>query len=416
MAGRTSRGRDAVSESFLGNEGVETARALVQRLFVLERTLTSHGEAHPMSLQAAVALAEQIERAGPPFALQFVEDAIFFDRTLVVFEPASFLRGLRVAEAFRSIGVTEFACDATPSAQGLLTLGRCLVERTPSLEPIDGLRLRKLGGTQSGTPGEEVEPDHYAAVQLVRAMMDTERLASEPLAPWRWSLGAAVLRRIERALGSSTAMSVRFFERAPGEQTVARRAVNAATLATAALTLVGTSTQVRRATAHAVLAACVMGLRARGGSYYGEALSMALTRMVAGLSTAGRGAMDVHRVRACGALHDGALRPETPARWHPTTVLVIALYEMERMRCPGGVGFDLENIDLLAALSDVAFAREAEAWGQCLSEVLGVVAPGAKVVLPDGTAGRSLGGDRAMVFTGEALVPTTGALEFPGEE
>ena len=113
---------------------------------------------------------------------------------------------------------------------------------------------------------------------------------------------------------------------------------------------------------------------------------------------------------------DGALRPEAPARWHPTTVLVIALYEMERMRCPVGVGFDLENIDLLAALSDVAFAREAEAWGQCLSEVLGVVAPGAKVLLPDGTPGRSLGGDRAMVFTGEGLVQTTGALEFPGEE
>ena len=77
---------------------------MVERLFVLMRTLAVHGPSHPVSVQIAQAVADGIASAELPFTLQFVRQAVFQDHALVMFDPGGFQRSLRMASALAAIG------------------------------------------------------------------------------------------------------------------------------------------------------------------------------------------------------------------------------------------------------------------------------------------------------------------------
>jgi hypothetical protein len=394
-----------------------TARMMVERLFVLMRTLAVHGPSHPVSVQIAQALADGIAAAELPFTLQFVRQAVFQDHALVMFDPGGFQRSLRVAGALAALGAQQISVEAVPAVDDLITLGLEMASPHGAASQMVGMQLRAILGGHAGTAGETVEPARFAAVMLLRALMDAEHIDAARGGPWQWSRGAAILRRLERATEADGVTSVRFLDVAPGEFTVPRRAVQATVLAIAAMRLVGVDVPTRRVGGHAALAVAMAGLRARGGDDFPAAATRALDQLRSTLST-GRSKIDPHRVRTCALVHDAAFRPEARSRWHPVARLMELVYEHAVMRCPTDASFDLDAVDLLSALSGRAFVKDDPGWFQALVEVGGRWAPGLRVVLEEGDAGVLLGGQsaRPMVFTGAAVKIGRAAPSLPGVE
>ena len=368
-----------------------TARMMVERLFVLMRTLAVHGPSHPVSVQIAQALADGIAASDLPFSLQFVRQAVFENHALVMFDPGGFQRSLRVAAALAAIGVHQVSVDQVPAVEDLVALGAELASGHGTALQIPGVQLRAIRDGQTGTAGETVEPARFAAVMLLRALMDAEHINEVRGGAWPWSRGAAILRRLERATDADAGTSTRFLEVAPGAFTVPRRAVQATALALAAMRLVGLD--------------------------FATAATRALDQLRSSLA-AGRSKVDPHRRRACALVHDAAFRPEARARWHPVARLVELVYEHEVLRCPSDTDFDLNAVDLLSALAPRAFVRDDPGWLQALTEIVGRWAPGLRVTLEDGATGVLLGGPgaRPMVFTGTAVMVGRAAPSLPGEE
>lgn len=393
------------------------ARMLVERLFVLMRTVAVHGTTHPVSVQIAQALAQGIEGADPPFTLQFVRQAVFQDHALVMFDPGAFQRSLRVAAALDAIGVHEIAVDFAPQVEDIVALGAELASGHGEAPQMEGMRLRAIRGAHSGTAGETVEPSRFSAVMLLRALMDAEHIYAGRGGPWGWSRGAAILRRLERAADADAGTTTRFLEVAPGERSVPRRAVQAAVLALAAMRLVGLDVATRRAGAHATLAVAITGLMARGGEDFPTAATRTLDQLRSTLST-GRSKTDPHRLRTCALVHDVAFRPEARSRWHPVARLMELVYEHEVRRCPANLDFDLESVDVLAALAARPSVRSDPGWLQALIEVAGRWVPGARVELEEGGVGVLLGGSstRPVVFVDGAVKIGHGPPSLAGDE
>ncbi len=392
-----------------------SARMLVERLFVLMRTLAVHGPSHPVSVQIAQAVADGISGVDLPFTIQFVRQAVFENHALVMFEPGGFLRSLRVASALAAIGVHQVEVDSVPAVDDLILLGCELASGRGTALQIQGMQLRAILGGGTGTAGETVEPARFAAVMLLRALMDAEHIHGNRGGAWPWSRGAAILRRLERASDADTATTTRFLGVAPGEFTVPRRAVQATALALAAMRLVGLDASTRRIGAHATLAVALAGLRPRGGEEFPVAATWALEQLRATLST-GRLKIDPHRLRTCALVHDAAFRPEARSRWHPVARLMELVYEHEVLRCPPDASFDLDAVDLLSAIAPRAFVQDDPGWLQALVEVVGRWAPGLRVTLEDGETGVLLGGQsaRPLVFTGAAVKVGRATPSLPG--
>ena len=394
-----------------------TARMMVERLFVLMRTLAVHGPSHPVSVQIAQALADGIGAAELPFTIQFVRQAVFQDHALVMFDPGGFQRSLRVAAALAAMDVHQVSVDQVPAVGDLVALGVELASGHGTAPEFAGMQLRAIRDGQTGTAGEAVEPARFAAVMLLRALMDAEHIDAARGGPWPWSRGAAILRRLERAADADGPTTTRFLEVAPGVLTVPRRAVQATALALAAMRLVGLDVATRRVGAHATLAVCLAGLRLRGGDDFGGAAQRCLDQLRSSLS-AGRSKVDPHRLRTCALVHDAAFRPEARSRWHPVARLMELVYEHEVLRCPPDAAFDLDAVDVLSALAPRSFVQDDPGWLQALVEIVGRWVPGVQVTLEEGDAGVLLGGQgaRPLVFTGAALKVGRSAPSLPGEE
>lgn len=394
-----------------------TARMMVERLFVLMRTLAVHGPTHPVSVQIAQALVDGIAAADLPFTLQFVRQAVFQDHALVMFEPGGFQRSLRVAAALAAIGAHQISVDQVPAVDDIIALGAELASGHGTALQIPGVQLRAIRDGQTGTAGETVEPARYAAVMLLRALMDAEHIDAARGGPWPWSRGAAILRRLERATDADGPTSTRFLEVAPGGFSVPRRAVQATALALSAMRLVGLDVAARRVGGHATLAVALAGLRPRGGDDFPAAAQRALDQLRTTLGT-GRSKVDPHRLRTCALVHDAAFRPEARPRWHPVARLMELVYEHEVLRCPPDADFDLDAVDLLSALAPRSFVRDDPGWLQALAEIVGRWAPGLRVALDDGHGGVLLGGAgaRPLVFTGAAVKIGRSAPCLPGED
>ena len=186
-----------------------SARSVVDRLFILLRTLAVHGTAHPISAQLARSLADAIDENGPPFTLQFIEEAVFHDRALVRFDAGEYQRAARVAAALDAVEVQEIAFEYTPTVDALLDFAAALGAGELPSGDLAGIVVRAIHGVHSGAAGESVEPSRAAAVMVLRALGDAELAEAIKGGEWAWSRGAAVLRRMERAADTDASVAAR---------------------------------------------------------------------------------------------------------------------------------------------------------------------------------------------------------------
>lgn len=370
----------------------DTARAFVERLFVLMRTISMHGADHPAVQQAAAHMVFTVQTAAPPFAVQFIHQGVFRDRVLVPLDPESFHRSQQVARALANLGAQEIAVDEPLDAESLVRLGALAargahgpVEHADRIH-VPGVRLREIPDAQWGVEGEHVTPEVFVLVQVSLAIGDAETLMNQSLEPWNWGAGISTLRRVERALDTSGTASARTIETVPGAWSVPRRAIAAVLHSAQILRDLGVTPGLRRVINHALLAICLHGLRARGGLPLREAVSATIVRMLdAPMLT--RSGIDPHRFKVSAMLDRFERFAEEPAAWLPAMHLVAMMYALERARCPEGAGFDLAQVDLLAQASAASGRGFDPVWTRALVRSAGVVPPGAVVQLADGRVG-----------------------------
>lgn len=362
--------------------------AIIDRLFVLSRTVTVHGEGHPLSLQLSESVVSAMAATEPPFALQFVGQAVFVDRVLVVLEPQTFMRSLRLSRWLSAMHVHELSVDETPTPRAVLSLGAAIARRATTAPVIAGIATREIANATAGVDGSVVDPELFATAQMTRALADVETLEARMPEGWSWPGAVRVLRRVERALDADLGACLRFLDLAPGETTVARRALGALVHTTAMLAAVKVSAASRRAGAHVSLALALHGYAERDGCTFAESADTAL----GGLLALGAGAvLDAHRSRVCALVHGVCAHFEDRSKWHPVARAAALGFEIEKLRCPLGPEFVLENVDLLAWAVSAVDQHDLR-WVRALLAVHGTLPVGAKVKLGDGRTGVSLGG------------------------
>ncbi len=410
--------------SFHGTAGagafdMKATQAVLDRLFLVMRTIGGHGPSHPTSLKAATDLQQAVAEARCPLSLQFVSQAVFRDRSVVPLQLESWVRSQELGRALENLGVHELSFDDAPAAQTLVDL--CVALARGAQGPSDvleslrlpGVRWRELPQARLGVDAEVVEPEVFAAAQVTLAIAEAEELAARP-DEWSWPGGVSVVRRLERAAVAHAGATARTIETAPGTWTPARRAISAAFQASLVLTRIGVTEFLRRSGAHATLAVAVHGYEARYGKEPDAAAQRALPPLLARPVTA-RSGVDPHRLRV-SALVRALTRRGKEGREPPPLLagLVRQAYELERRRCPADVTFDLTRVDLLAhAARMLGQGHRDEPWVRALIGVAGAVPPGAYVQLADGRLGVALdvdpGGDPwqpRVLIAGQVVIPT----------
>lgn len=363
----------------------ELARAIIDRFFVLTRNLGVHGAAHPLVHQNAEGLAEALDAVGPPYAIQFVRDAVFVDRELAVLDPPNFLRARRLAASLAALKVNELRVEYAPAAASLVAVADAVARRVP-LPSVDGMLFREIDGAQAGTEAMQVDTELFAAAQLLRALVEVEGVHAAGLAQWPWPVGISVVRRVERAKESDLDACLRFIDHAPGDRGAPRRALAAAVHALSLGGAARLGLPLRRVLAHAALALTQYGDEG-GPVNVRDAAARALPAMVASIG-ATRAALDPHRMRVCAVLQSLLDGGEA----HPLAAPLHLAYTLERAQAVGGAGFWLLTTDLLAWAARLAGRRLDAGWVHALLCAYGVVPPNARVRALEGGEGIALGG------------------------
>lgn len=364
----------------------EFARTIIDRFFVLTRNLGVHGPAHPLPHQNAEALAEALEMVGPPYAIQFVRDAVFVDRELAVLDPPNFLRARKLAALLSALGVDELRIEYAPSPMSLVSVADAITRGSP-LPVVDGMIFRRIEGAQSGTEAVQVDTELFATAQLLRALLDVEALEEARLSAWPWSQGISIVRRVERARESDLDSCLRFIDHAPGVRGAARRAIAAAIHGLAASSAARLSLPLRRVVAHGALALVLYG-DAGGPTNFREAAARALPAMVESIG-ATRAALDPHRLRVCAVLQSVLEGAHTA---HPLAAPMLLAYSLERVRGVRGVSFEHTTMDLLAWAARLAGRRLDARWVEALLCAYGVIPPNTRVRSLEGGDGVAMGG------------------------
>jgi len=361
-------------------------------LFLLERTIRSHGSAHPLVQQIASRLSQSVLDAEPPFDFQFVGAAVFRDLSLIPLSLQTYQQVQELARTFRNLDIDEVTFDAAPSLPDLIRFGGALAQGSaaPS-EALDVIEIpdmswRAIDGARWGLESEHLDPDIYTATQMGLAVVDTGRLATEPEEPWPWGPGLGVVRRLERAFRVSPTAMQRALEIQPEGWSVSRRAVSATSRVFTALDNLSANRAIRRAVAHTALALAVQGFRQRGGEPIVSAAQALLPRLVGGRGFTRTG-IEPHRLRMAALVHrlfpKFAAQRKTPSILH----LVLVAYELERRRCPEGTDFDLTSGDLMAHAVQESETRYDPGFVRVLLDTAGCIPIGAHVRLADGRTG-----------------------------
>ncbi len=373
-----------------------TIRALLERLFIAMRTVASHGAQHPLALGTAEALSAAIDAVEPPFSLQFVADGVFCNRALVALDVEGYVQSQAIARAAQNLATQELSFDAPLGAFGALELATAFAhgQAGPSddLEddPIDGLRHREIDRAKHGLESEEIDREVAAVAHASLAVEVAETIPIDASVPWPWPSGLSTVRRLERAHETHAPTATYALELAPDGWTIGRRAASAAHLANVMLEAAGAVATTRRAAAHAVLILATQGLADRAGLPAEGAAAAALPRLCTAPAQARTG-IEPHRLQATALVHAMAQRGQPGVRSHPALGAMHLAYELERMRRPERVGFDLTLVDLLARALRVTGQAAEDTWVRVLAQAIGVVPPGAWVALADGKAARVLG-------------------------
>ncbi|MFI5307464.1 MAG: hypothetical protein ACHQ53_08940 [Polyangiales bacterium] len=367
---------------------------LLTELHGLFKAAQLHDVQHPVAKQAAAALCEAVAGMPPPFVVQFVAGGMFVDRALVPLDFPHFERCQVVTHALDKLAAHELSFETPLGPAGALQLAQAMVNglrgQTKALNGVEiaGLAWREIPFAQSGIDAEGVDPDVAVIAHTLLGLSVAEQIAERPDQPWPWSMGLAVVRRLEKGLATNAGSSMRVVEFAPEGWPIARRALSACQLVLQVLTRVGMDATNRRAAAHAALALALSVLKPPYGLEAAAAADALAKRMLRATIQAESGvapqcllvATLVHQLGA-------AMR----ARRGPGSLIVTDLidlaYEMERARCPARVPFDLGRADLLAFVVQNEGVRFSPDWVRVVIKVCGAVPVGACVQLKDGRIG-----------------------------
>ncbi len=365
---------------------------LLGSLFLLERTVRTHGGSHPLARQIAGRVAQSIHDAGVPLSLQFVGTAVFRDLSLVPVSLQSYKQVEELSQTLRNLGIDELTFSAVPNVADLVRFGEALARaastKSDALDQvvIPNLSWRAIEGARWGLDTDELDPDIYTSTQVGLAIADAGRLVAGRDGPWDWAAGLAVVRRLDRAFRVSPSATKRALEVRAEKWSLARRAVSASHRVLAVLDTVGTTRVVRRAVTHGALALAVQGLHTRGGDPIVPAAEELLPRLVTsqGFTRAG---VEPHRLRTIALVNrftpEYAKLRKTPCILH----LLLIAYELERRRCPEGTDFDLTSGDLLALAVHEAGTRYDAGFVRLIVDTAGRIPVGAHVRLTDGRTG-----------------------------
>ena len=398
----------------------QPAMDLLERLFVLMRTIGSLGPNHPSTLQSAAAASEALVACHPPLSFQFVREATFCNRTLLPLDLEAFLRAQAMCKALNNLHIQEVTIGQQLTPQVMLELGtvlaRGLAGPSDILETtrLAGVDWRELPGAGWGTESRQIDPDLFAVTNLSLAVQDAE-LMCDLVVPWDWVRGVSIVRRLERAAAADLHAANRALEFVPQVWTQGRRAVALALRVVAVLVDLKTQPAVTRATAHAALIIGCSGLTELPGSFEAAA-GIALPR---GLVAAGKTALGAarHQIRVMSVLHAIMRRPTTQEAWSGPIGVIDLCYNLEARRTTNALA-NLTLGDLLAAVLPEVGIRLDVAWFRALVATVGALPPGARVRLADGRTGIVLGpggtGDpwRPQVLIGALVVVPDKAVDL----
>ncbi len=380
------------TQSGVGESDSSASIALLERLFVLTKTVGTLGTAHPSALENAASAREAVLLARTPLSLQFVREATFRDRALLPLDLEGFQRSQVLSRAVSHCGVHELSFDTVPESAALLQLAQVLARGvqgpTDWLESLrlPGISWREIAGAGWGAESRAIDPDLFAVTQLALAIAETDRLASESTAPWRWTEGVGVVRRLERALEVDGAAADRALELAPAPWSPGRRAVAVAMRVVAVLREMGSLAGTTRAAGHAALVLGACGLAEGRTLSLEEAAGAGLKRLLAtSLESAGGAAR--HRIRVCALLNAVHRRTAFHGRWVGAIGLIDVLYALETRRQGEERLVQLSLADLLAGALAESETRFDPRWLRALVATVGELPPGARVRLADGRVG-----------------------------
>ncbi len=377
-----------------GSAGLQPAWNLLNHLHMLMKAALLHDAAHSVTQNAAVAFCKAVASMPPPFTVQFVAGGVFLDRSLVPLDFNHFERGLQLTLALARLNAHELAFEtaiepavAQRLAQALAAGSRGKSDDLKGVE-LSGIAWREIPHAQSGIDAEGVDPEVAAIAHTVLGLQVVEQIAEDRDAPWPWTKGLAVVRRLEKGLAAKDGAAMRVIELAPDGWSLPRRALAASQLVLQVLTRVGASPSNRRAAAHAALALSLQGLGQRDGVDMLEAAD-ALTGRMTRDPVAARSGIAPQCLLVATLVHmlGSHARSADAIVSLTVTELIELAYEMERARCPLGVNFDLTRADLLAHAVQLEGARFSPEWVRAVIKICGAVPVGATVMLQDGRVG-----------------------------
>lgn len=373
--------------------------ALLEQLFLLLKTSSSHGAYHPLSRQLATATSLQVQAVGAPFAMQFIGGVIFLDRELVPLTPATYQMTQAISRCLAHAMIHEVTFNEVPEPNQLSDFANELTRgNRPKGQAINFghkcLDWRSIEAATYGSELEKVDPDVFASAQLALAVSAVEALMLEPDESWNFTLAVSAVRRLERTLAGGRSAILRALEIAPGTWSPARRVVAACIHLLSMATTLAVSQRTQRASAHALLAMGVCGYYQRGGKPVGDAVIAAHSRVVESNVTARGPAAEAaksepHRIRTCSLLtqYVRTLQKNGLTNLHPLLASMSMCYELELMRCPVDSNLDLTMTDSLARFCSSIDEPEAPAHLRALMAASGALPPGSRVRLDDGQVG-----------------------------
>ena len=209
----------------------QAVATLLERIFVLMKIIGSHGTTHPSTHEMASAALSALRQCRLPSALQFVREAVFYDRTLVPLDIEGFKRGQSLSQAMNHCGVHEVSFESGVDETALIAffevLSKGLVGPNDLLEQmrLPGISWREIPGAGWGAEAKPIDPDLFAVTQVSLAVADTDLLADAFGQPWNWAAGVSILRRLERAVEVDARAADRAVELVPVPWSAGRRAV-----------------------------------------------------------------------------------------------------------------------------------------------------------------------------------------------
>ena len=392
---RSTVHKPASAEALEQDQARTKAWTLLADLSGLMKAAQLHDVQHPVTRQAAVALCESVAAMPPPFVLQFVAGGLFVDRTLVPLDFVHYEKCQAITFALRKLAAHELSFEMTLGVEPALQLAQAMagalrgqLNGLKNVE-IQGVTWRDIPFAQSGIDAEGVDPDVAAIAHTLLGLQVAEQIAAMPAgAPWPWSMGLAVVRRLEKGLAANAGAAMRVVEFAPEGWPISRRALSCCQLVLQVLTRVDMDATNRRAAAHAALALALCGLRPRDGLDPWSAADALVRRMLSAPIQAESGvAPQCLLVAALVHQLGSAMRGRRGPASLIVTDLIDMAYELERARCPARVPFDLGRADLLAFLVQNEGTRFSPDWVRVVIKVCGAVPVGACVQLRDGRVG-----------------------------